>query len=161
MFWKKKKQDKENTSVWGKAASRGKWRSTKSLKEKLDRVFSLYIRLRDSKEFDFNYFRCISCGRVLPFEQADCGHYIPRTNMALRFSEDNCHIQCRHCNRFKDGNILDYRQGLIRKIGEQRVELLEARKHESKKWSNWELERLIEYYEEEINKLKVEEKWKR
>lgn len=156
MFWKKKKQDKEKGPAWGKVARQGKWRSTKSLKDKLDRVFSLYIRLRDSKEFDFKYFRCVSCGRVLPFEQADCGHYISRTNMALRFSEDNCSAQCRHCNRFKDGNILDYRQGLIRKIGEQRVMLLEARKHESKKLSNWELETLIEHYEKEIKKLKVE-----
>ena len=114
----------------------------------------MYIRLRDSKEFGFKYFRCISCGRVLPFEQADCGHYISRTNMALRFSEDNCSAQCRSCNRFKDGNILDYRQGLTRKIGEQRVTLLESRKHETKKWSNWELEQLIEYYSKETERLK-------
>ena len=106
MFWKKKK-DKDKSGTWGKTARTGKWRSTKSLKDKLDRVFSMYIRLRDSKEFGFKYFRCISCGRVLPFEQADCGHYISRTNMALRFSEDNCSAQCRSCNRFKDGNILD------------------------------------------------------
>ena len=74
--------------------------------------------------------------------------------MALRFSESNCHSQCRFCNRFKDGNILEYRQGLIKKIGEQGVVLLESRKHETKKWSNWELEKLIEYYEKEIKKMK-------
>ena len=153
MFWKKKK-DKNKSDTWVRTARTGKWRSTKSLKDKLDRVFSMYIRLRDSKEFGFKYFRCISCGRVLPFEQADCGHYISRTNMALRFSEDNCSAQCRSCNRFKDGNILDYRQGLTRKIGEQRVTLLESRKHETKKWSNWELEQLIEYYSKETERLK-------
>lgn len=153
MFWKKKK-DKDKSETWGKAARTGKWRSTTSLKAKLDKVFSMYIRLRDSKVYGYEYFRCVSCGRVLPFEQADCGHYISRTNMALRYSEDNCSAQCRFCNRFKDGNILDYRQGLIKKIGEQRVTLLEARKHEAKKWSNWELERLIEHYEGEVRKMR-------
>lgn len=154
MFWKKGKKKEEKKDAWGKAARTGKWRSTKQLRDKLDRVFSMYIRLRDSKEFGGEYFRCISCGRVLPFAQADCGHYISRTNMALRFSEDNCSAQCRSCNRFKDGNILEYRQGLARKIGEKRVELLEARKHETKKWSNWELEQLIEYYSKETERLK-------
>ncbi|MFK2167960.1 recombinase, partial [Bacteroides fragilis] len=48
------------------------------LKAKLDKVFSLYIRLRDSKPFNYRFFKCISCGEIKPFEQADCGHFHSR-----------------------------------------------------------------------------------
>lgn len=64
---------------------------------KLDKVMSLYVRMRDSKEFHFRYFRCISCGQVKSIEQGDCGHYISRTHMALRFDTRNMNCECRHC----------------------------------------------------------------
>lgn len=69
----------------------------RSLIDKLDKVFSLYIRMRDSKQYDFHAFRCISCGQIKSFDQADCGHYFSRTHMATRFSEDNCHAECSYC----------------------------------------------------------------
>lgn len=62
---------------------------------KLDKVFSRYIRLRDC--MPNGYFRCISCGQIKPFEQADCGHFHSRRHMATRFDEDNAHAECRHC----------------------------------------------------------------
>ena len=62
---------------------------------KLDKVFSRYIRLRDC--MPNGYFRCISCGQIKPYEQADCGHYHSRRHMATRFDEDNAHAECRHC----------------------------------------------------------------
>lgn len=120
------------------------------LKAKLDRVFSEYIRKRDSKD---GYFTCISCGRILPYEQADCGHYINRIHMATRFSEINCAGQCRKCNRFSEGNMSGFRQGLIKRYGEQRVLLLEMQKNDTKKYSNFEYQALIEHYKKEIKKL--------
>lgn len=65
------------------------------LKAKLDKEFSLYIRLRDC--MPGGAFRCISCGQIKPFDQADCGHYFSRTHLATRFDEKNCHAECRHC----------------------------------------------------------------
>lgn len=65
------------------------------LKAKLDKEFSLFIRLRDC--MPNGVFRCISCGQIKPFEQADCGHYFSRTHLATRFDENNCHAECRHC----------------------------------------------------------------
>lgn len=65
--------------------------------DKLDRVFSIYIRLRDSKEFGFRAARCISCGEVKPFDMFDCGHFVSRNAMAIRWDEDNCHAECSHC----------------------------------------------------------------
>lgn len=120
------------------------------LKAKADRVFSEYVRKRDSKN---GYFVCISCGRILPYEQADCGHYINRIHMATRYSEINCNAQCRKCNRFDEGNMSGYRQGLIKKYGEQRVLLLEMQKNDTKKYSNFEYQALIQHYQKEIKKL--------
>ena len=120
------------------------------LKAKLDKVFSEYIRKRDTRN---GVFKCISCGRLLPYEQADCGHYINRKHMATRFDEMNCNAQCRSCNRFDEGNIQGYRRGLVSLYGEQQVNLLEAKKHNFRKYSDFEYEVLIKHYKEEIKKL--------
>lgn len=64
---------------------------------KLDKAVSLYVRMRDSKEYHYKYFRCISCGRVLPVSDADCGHYVGRAHMSLRFDTRNVNAECRYC----------------------------------------------------------------
>ena len=122
-----------------------------NIKDKLDRVFSQYIRLRDM--LPGNVFQCISCGRIKPMSQADCGHYINRQHMSTRFSEVNCNAQCRSCNRFDEGNMSGYRAGLVRKHGETKVLLLESQKHEVRKYSDFEYEALISHYKSEIKKL--------
>ena len=130
--------------------------SRSTLMRKADDAFSLYIRTRDSQEYEGRAFRCISCGRVLSIDQCDCGHYVNRSHMSLRFSELNCNAQCRHCNRFQEGNIQDYRKGLIQKIGLQKVELLEAQKNITNKISNFELEILAKHYKAETKKFKYQ-----
>ena len=120
------------------------------LKAKLDKVFSEYIRKRDTRN---GVFKCISCGRILPYEQADCGHYINRKHMSTRFDEMNCNAQCISCNRFDEGNIQGYRRGLVTIYGEQQVTLLETKKHNFRKYSDFEYEVLIKHYKEEIKKL--------
>lgn len=122
-------------------------------KAKLDRVFSEYIRKRDSKD---GYFTCISCGRVLPYEQADCGHYINRKHMSTRYSEVNCAAQCRKCNRFDEGNMSGFRNGLVSRYGEERVLILEMQKGKTKRYSEVEYKALIEHYKNEIKKLDCE-----
>lgn len=122
-----------------------------NLKVKLDRVFSQYIRLRDM--LPGNVFQCISCGRIKPISQADCGHYINRQHMATRFSEVNCNAQCRSCNRFDEGNMSGYRAGLVCKYGETKVVLLESMKNDVRKYSEFEYEALIKFYQGEIKKI--------
>lgn len=125
-----------------------------SLKNKLDDVFSEFIRLRDSR--DDGTFVCISCGRLLPYDQADCGHYINRKHMSTRFSEKNCNAQCRSCNRFDEGNIQGYRRGLIAKYGEPVVLMLEASKNQINKLSEFEYKAMIDHYRKEVKRLKKE-----
>jgi len=134
----------------------GRKASRPTLMRKADDAFSLFIRTRDSQPYEGRAFRCISCGRVLQIDQADCGHYINRAHMSLRFNEQNCNTQCRFCNRFREGEITGYRQGLIQKIGLQKVELLEAMKNTSNKISNFELELLAKHYKAKTREFKFQ-----
>ncbi|WP_418458870.1 recombination protein NinG [Bacteroides sp.] len=129
-----------------------------SLKTRLDTVFAMFIRLRDA--MPNGMFRCISCGRLLPFDQSDCGHYINRQHMATRFNEKNCNAQCRKCNRFDEGNIQGYRRGLIAKYGEPTVLMLEAMKNQINKISDFEYRTMIDYYRKEVKRLKKEKQIK-
>ncbi len=124
------------------------------LKAKLDKEFSLFIRLRDA--MPNGYFKCISCGQIKPFEQADNGHYINRQHMNTRFDEMNCNAQCRHCNRFMEGNMQNYRKGLVTKYGETKVILLESKQGIIRKYSDFEYEQLIKYYKALCKKLRKE-----
>lgn len=132
--------------------------SANKLKTRLDTVFSMFIRLRDA--IPNGMFRCISCGRLLPFDQSDCGHYINRQHMATRFNEKNCNAQCRKCNRFDEGNIQGYRRGLIAKYGEPTVLMLEAMKNQTNKISDFEYRAMIDYYRKEVKRLKKEKQIK-
>ena len=114
---------------------------------KLDKVFSLFIRQRDSRD---GYFKCISCGRIKEYWQADCGHYINRAVMATRYDEMNCNAQCRHCNRFKGGNREGYRIGLLKKCGEKMVDILDLKKSMTLKLAPFELELMIAQYKAKL-----------
>lgn len=131
-----------------------KQQSLSTLRDKLDKVFSKYIRLRDA--MPGGTFRCISCGKIKTIDQADCGHFHSRTHMSTRFDEDNCHAECRYCNRFSADHIIGYRENLIRKIGQQRFLLLEVKTNDTKKWSHFELEQLCKYYKALVDKLSKE-----
>lgn len=64
------------------------------------------------------------------------------------------------CNRFDEGNIYNYRERLVNKIGLSRVLLLEAKKNQTCKLSDFELKALISHYKAEVKRLKEEKKCK-
>ena len=153
MYYLRKKKKKEKPlPLFDKAGVKVKKKTDYTAK--LDKVFSEYIRMRDV--MPNGLFRCISCGKIKPYSQADCGHYHSRNHMATRFDEDNCHAECRGCNRFSADHLIGYRENLIQKIGEQRFELLSWKAHQTKKWSDFELQELIKYYKALRDKLKKE-----
>lgn len=115
-----------------KAEVRRRKEKIKTRRELLAEVqvaFNAYIRERDHDR------PCISCGRVNAAKW-DAGHY--RSVGAcpeLRFHEDNCHRQCaRPCNQDLSGNLIEYRKGLVARIGAERVEWLEG-PHQPAHWS--------------------------
>jgi uncharacterized C2H2 Zn-finger protein len=114
--------------------------------DKLDRIFSKYIRLRDAD--DNGYCRCISCGKVFHWKDGDAGHYINRKHMSVRWDEMNVHAQCRACNRFDEGNGPGYTQGLMKKYGPEVLDLLLYKKFQTSKLTDFEVECLIKHYNE-------------
>lgn len=120
-------------------------------KAKLDRIFSEYIRRRDA---DVNgYGKCISCGKIIHWKDADCGHYVNRRHLSLRYDEKNCNLQCRHCNRFDEGNMMGYAEGLTNKYGSQVHTYLKIKKHNTCRISQAAYEGLIKHYKSKIKEL--------
>lgn len=88
-------------------------------------AFNEYIRTRDEAAGHL----CISSGRPLDWSgnAVDAGHYRSVGSAPhLRFDERNCHAQSKQDNRFLSGNAVDYRIGLIVRIGQEAVDALEA-----------------------------------
>ncbi|MBQ0074614.1 MAG: recombination protein NinG [Prevotella sp.] len=137
-----------------KKVVRKKKSDKRKLIEKLDKIFSIYIRLRDAMPHS-GYVKCITCGKILHWKESQACHYIGRANMALRFSEVNVHAGCMPCNVFLHGNMLAYRRWMVKQYGEKIVDNLELRGNiEVKKWSEWELEETIKYYTALVEKIK-------
>lgn len=147
-FYKRKKSTKVSSSTKKKRDGKP------DLVKKLDKVFALYIRLRDCMPNGFG--KCISCGKIKPYRELDCGHFFGRTNMATRFDEDNCSAECQGCNRASSDHLIYYQENLIKKIGIARFSTLRERAHSTKKWENDELERMIRYYTNEVRRLSHE-----
>jgi len=80
------------------------------------------------------------------------GHY-----PGLRFDEDNCHGQCVQCNKFLHGNLIEYRDNLLFKIGTERFEKLKLKadvyKRNGYKFSRFEVEEKIKELQLKIKEL--------
>lgn len=118
-------KEEKKRQVIEKRADREKLKRRADHLKDAQAAFNAYIRGRDR----LAGYPCISSGRPLDWSgnMVDAGHY-RSTGAAphLRFNEDNCHAQSKHDNQYLAGNAVDYRIGLIARIGLERVEALEA-----------------------------------
>lgn len=121
----------------------------------LQTAFNEFIRLRDHDK------DCISCGATNESlaekwrgGKWDAGHYRSRGSAPeLRFTEDNVHKQCKKCNRQLSGNVVEYRKGLIERIGLERLEKLEG-PHPALKLSITEIKAMLKDYRARVRQLK-------
>ena len=118
---------------------------------KLDKVFSLYIRLKNADENGL--YKCFACGKILHYKEMDCSHFINRRFYALRFNEINCQVTCRYCNRFCEGNLAEFGINLQRKYGDQIIKKLVSMKHNYIKWTQFDIDTLEIYYKEKVKEL--------
>jgi hypothetical protein len=110
-------------------------------------VFNKYIRERDKHK------PCISCGSKLG-DKFDAGHFWSSGgHKAVTFNEDNVHGQCVACNQWKHGNLINYREGLLKRIGEPKYEKLSQLANQTRRYSAEELKEIIKTYK---NKIKNE-----
>ena len=118
-----------------------------------DRAFAAFIRERDRQAGH----PCISSGKPLDWSgnQVDAGHYRSRGAAShLRYDEDNCHAQAKQDNRFKAGNVVDYRINLLVRIGPERLEALETN-NTPHKWERDELRQIAATYRTKLRELKA------
>lgn len=115
--------------------------SVKTLKAKADVIWSLYIRLSEADAT--GYCRCCSCGRAYPWKEVDCGHFISRNHNLGRFKRENCHAQCKKCNRFREGNKAGYAVYLQKQYGPEIIEELNQLQYQVKRFEIDELQELI------------------
>lgn len=123
------------------------------LKKEAQREFNRFIRARDMA----SGVPCICCGRPLrwdvPGGAVDAGHY-RSTGSAdhMRFVEDNCHAQLSECNRYGAGRAVDYRRGLLWRIGQERLDALEAN-NTPIKWTREGLREIRDAYRRKAKEL--------
>jgi hypothetical protein len=148
---KLKRNKQEEKRKWNaeKVVLREKTKTLSDYMKETQKVFNEYIRLRDKG------LPCISCGATE--YTPSCGHYFPSGNYkSVTFDEDNNNVQCWYfCNSKMSGNLINYRIGLIKKIGEERFKQLEERARKIKQWQKHELIELTELYKQKIKELKT------
>ena len=111
-------------------------------------VFNKYIRLRDVGNV------CISCQKKPLKENA--GHFYNANNhWSIRFDERNVHLQCEHCNTFLSGNLIYYRENLLKKIGIEEFENLSAEAMKTRKFTIEELKEIIATYKKKCKEIEL------
>jgi hypothetical protein len=131
----------------------------KRLIDKLDNVFSIYIRRRYAKN---DIAECFTCGKKDHWKKLQCGHFQSRKNYATRFgtlddddkiTELNCQVQCAGCNVFRYGEQYLFAKHLDEKYHNGLADELFLRSKKVVKFDNIDLEMLINKYKDLTDKL--------
>lgn len=120
--------------------------SRSHLVKKLDTVFSQYIRRRYATN---DIAECVTCGKRDHWKKMDAGHFMSRKHYSTRWDEDNVQVQCKSCNLYNQGE--QYKYSIF--LGDQKSEELYMKSKQTVKISNFELEELIELYQQKLAAL--------
>lgn len=112
--------------------------------EKLDRVFSVWIRTRGAD--DNGNQRCYTCGVIKHWKELHAGHFVTRSKLATRWDPLNVRPQCYACNIHKHGNQWQFGFNLNQEHGEGTAEALQAKGNVTARFTAAELEALIDQY---------------
>ena len=84
----------------------------------------------------------------------DCGHYRSvGACLELRYDEENAHRQCVKCNRYLSGNAVEYRAGLLHRIGPDRLARVEG-PNAPVNYSVADLQELVKKFKDKTQALK-------
>ena len=92
---------------------------------KADRIFSLYIRKRDS--------RCVLCNSTTNLQ---CGHLFKRSKKSVRWNEINCNTLCNGCNYRDNFDHDHYVNWFLKKYGERKYAQLYLKAQKVKKFAH-------------------------
>lgn len=122
----------------------------KKLVDKLDKVFSLYIRLREAKN---EIAECFTCGKKDHYKKLQNGHFQSRKHYSTRWDEINCQVQCSGCNVFRYGEQYKFAVNLDLKYGKGTAEAMYLKSKQTVKLDNYDLELLISKYNDLVKDL--------
>lgn len=135
-----------------------KKRNLKYWKKKLDRVFSQYIRRRYADEL--GEVNCVTCGKKDHWKKMQCGHFVPRNILSLRFDERNCNVQCYGCNVAKKGAMDEYALYMVKQYGNGILEELNMEKYKERKITSEEYQDLIDEYTDKLVGLDIRDDYR-
>ncbi len=122
----------------------------KKLVDKLDKVFSIYIRRRYA---DNDVSECFTCGKQDHWKKLQNGHFQSRKHYATRWHELNCQVQCAGCNVFRYGEQFKFARNLDNTYYDGLADELHIEANKTVKLDNTDLEMLIEKCELLIKQL--------
>lgn len=108
-----------------RAFGKGKQGSRSKVMKEADKHFSEWIRLRDADEY--GYILCVTSGKRMHWRDADCGHWISRAKLAVRYDERNAHAQGKMSNRFQGGHFFEHGLAIERIHGAGTRDILEKK----------------------------------
>ena len=129
-----------------------KSKTKKLSKQKADRAFSKFIRLRDSNSNGLS--QCITCGTFKNWKDMDCGHFISRRFESTRYDEKNANSQCKKCNRFENGNQFEHGVKIDEKYGKGTAEKLLQKSKMICKRKQFDYEMIAQEYRDKFDNLK-------
>ena len=122
---------------------------TKLIK-KLDKIFSIWVRRKDSVD---EITSCFTCGSSRNFKELHAGHFMSRKYMATRWSELNVQPQCIKCNIFDNGQQYLFAKNLDKKFGDGTANELHLKSQMLTKFTNDELLEKIKLYTKLVKEL--------
>lgn len=125
----------------------------KKLKEKLDREFSRYVRLRDADEQ--GNVTCFTCGDRKHWKNMHAGHFQSRTKHSVRWDVMNVKPQCPRCNLFNHGEQYVFGRKLDEIYGEGTAERITRLGNAIVKHTDADYEELAQVYKEAAAKLET------
>ena len=100
---------------------------------------SQYILLRDAinlgqrhpgmQATSLDYVECCTCGRVINrfVKNSHAGHFVPKGmggSSGVYFDERNVHAQCHNCNKWEEGNTIEYTPFMVKTYGQKVIDEL-------------------------------------
>ena len=117
------------------------------LVKKLDTVFSQYIRRSNAD--NNGYCTCVTCNKTFHWKEIQAGHFMSRKHYSIRWDERNVKPQCVACNVYRAGE--QYKYSIF--LGTELANVLYLQSKEIVKFTNYELEDMINDYSDKLKKL--------
>ena len=114
-------------------------------------AMSQYIRQKDAVD---GYSKCVTCGNVNHYKKHHAGHFIPQSQgNAVRFEENNVHVQCLRCNVHLGSNGPEYYTFMLDTYGQEEIDRLRALSNTTVKYTIADLQELEQKFKQKLEDL--------